>query len=259
MTTRIWEDSHPTAPVPPLPVCQLCSPGGCAWSLSGQISETSTATDVQVNRYDTCKCVWLAPSQPNNEDMPTSGATHTHTLWHWTWGQQIKIVTGHSGSRWYTTIPNLVAKASEVQKKVCFFTIWACTVTLTLKIGTQPFCKTLLRVMMMHYHTKFGCIHSLVVLKISSGQRCDTQTPWFQSTHLTSLWGAVTKTKPVWVLMLAQISRRKDHSSFKVLGNYTVTFVVLPRVSRDIRSFFPGIAFTFTEVSVTPGPSILKS
>ena len=41
--TYIWEDSHPTGPAPPLLACLLCSPGGCAWSPSGQISETPTA------------------------------------------------------------------------------------------------------------------------------------------------------------------------------------------------------------------------
>ena len=47
--------------------------------------------------------------------------------------------------------------SGDVEKKNLFFRIRARTVTLILKTGTQPFRMTL-RVMMMHHHSKHGCI-----------------------------------------------------------------------------------------------------
>ena len=70
----------------------------------------------------------------------------------WPWGQQSKLVTQYSGSWWCTTMPSLVAKGSELQ--VFFFRISTHTVTLTLKIGTKMFRKTL-PVMMIHQYTNF--------------------------------------------------------------------------------------------------------
>ena len=46
-----------------------------------------------------------------------------------------------------------------MEKKQLIFEDWPCTVTLPLKIATQPFRMALWVMMMRHlHHTKFGCI-----------------------------------------------------------------------------------------------------
>ena len=75
----------------------------------------------------------------------------------WPWGQRSKIVTQHSSSYITKFGCKRFKRLRRYGRKSYFLRIWAHTVTLTLKMGTQPFCMTL-RVMMMHHHIKFGCI-----------------------------------------------------------------------------------------------------
>ena len=81
-------------------------------------------------------------------------------LWPWPWRHQSKIVNNtpaHDDAPLFHIWLQKVKKYRRYRRKSYFLRIWPHPVTLTLKIGTQPFCMTL-RVMMMHHHTKFGYI-----------------------------------------------------------------------------------------------------
>ena len=62
------------------------------------------------------------------------------SLWPWPWPQQSKIATQHSASRWCTmALCQVWLQKFQNFTRLFFLRIWAHTVTLTLKIGTQLF------------------------------------------------------------------------------------------------------------------------
>ena len=116
------------------------------------------------------------------------------SLWPWPWGQQSKWshnTPDHNDAPQYQIWMQKVQKFRRYGRKVGFSKGFEPTVNLTLNIGTQPFCITLW-VMMMHHHTKFGCIQFSVSGDIF---RCDRQTHRQTDSNITPplpptlLWG----------------------------------------------------------------------
>ena len=94
-----------------------------------------------------------------SEDIRTNNPRgYEPSLWPWPWRQQPKMshnTPAHGDAPLSQVWLEKVKKLGY--KRRCVFLGSDQTLTLTLKIGTQPFCMTLW-VMMMHHHTKFGCI-----------------------------------------------------------------------------------------------------
>ena len=111
------------------------------------------------------------------------------------WSQQSKTATQHSGSWRSTAIPKCSCKRFTnsrcIEETVILFRIWPRTVTLTLKIGSQPFrmtrgslwCTSIPRLV---------AYYSLVVRKVSCGQWCDRLTDGHTDNLTSNISAALT-------------------------------------------------------------------
>ena len=116
----------------------------------------------------------------------------------WPWGQQGK--TCHKTHRHILTrhYAMFSCKSSGYNwNKRLFLRIWACTVTLTLRIGTQTFCMTL-QVMMIHQYIK---IHWN--WKVLWFRRCEDNS----SLRISILTVALTLSTAIWFMMMSHYTK----------------------------------------------------